>query len=256
MKVISLQSGSRGNCIYVEAGAVRLLIDAGISGKRAEQRLAATGRDIRDIDAILISHDHGDHIACAGIYQRKFKLPLYITKPTLDATQTHRPIGQLDDVRCFSAGNTIDFNGVTVETIPTPHDGTDGVVFVIDDGRQRLGILTDLGHVFDGLSALIGTLDAVIIESNYDPDMLAESPYPYFLQQRISGPRGHISNAEAAELLARSAGGKLKWACLGHLSGENNDPARAMKTHRQILGDSLPLHIAGRYEAAEPIELR
>ncbi|MBT3200868.1 MAG: MBL fold metallo-hydrolase [Phycisphaerales bacterium] len=255
MKVISLQSGSSGNCIYIEAGGARLLIDAGISGKKAEQRLAETGRDIRDIDAILISHDHGDHIACAGIYQRKFKLPIYVTQPTLDATQIHRPIGSLDDVRHFSAGNTIDINGVTIETIPTPHDGTDGVAFVIDDRRHRLGVLTDLGHVFDGLRPLIQTLDAVIIESNYDPEMLAYSPYPEFLKQRIAGPGGHISNAESAQLLAPSVGGKLQWACLGHISGENNDPARAIATHRQILGPSLPLHVAGRYEASTPIEL-
>jgi len=255
MKVISLQSGSNGNCIYVETGNTRFLIDAGISGKRAEQRLGAFDRDIRDVDAILISHDHGDHIACAGIYQRKFKLPLYITPPTLEATQIHRPIGQLDDVRHFSAGDVLKFNGVTVETIPTPHDGTDGVVFVVDDGRHRLGILTDLGHVFDGLARLVSTLDAVIIESNYDPKMLAGGPYPYFLKQRISGPHGHLSNVEAAELLTGSVGAKLQWACLGHLSAENNRPDLAIATHRRILGDSLPLHVAGRYEAAEPIDL-
>ena len=256
MRIISLQSGSNGNCIYVEAGGARLLVDAGISGKRAEQRLAAFGRDIRDADAILISHDHGDHIACAGIYQRKFKLPIHITQPTLEATQIHRPIGRLNDVRHFSAGNAIRVKDVTIETIPTPHDGTDGVAFVIDDGRHRLGVLTDLGHVFDGLSDLIGTLDAVILESNYDPEMLACSPYPEFLKQRIAGPNGHISNAESAELLARAAGGKLQWACLGHISGENNDPAQAIATHRQITGDALPIHIAGRYEASGPIELQ
>jgi len=255
MKVISLQSGSNGNSIYVESGSARLLIDAGISGKRAAQRLGAFGRDIRDVDAMLISHDHGDHIACAGIYQRKFNLPLYITEPTLSAAQIHRPIGRLDDVRHFQAGNILKIKDVTVETIPTPHDGTDGVAFVVDDGRRRLGILTDLGHVFDGLAALIATLDAVIIESNYDPEMLDSGPYPYFLKQRISGPRGHLSNVESAELLARSAGTKLKWACLGHLSGENNHPDLAIATHRRIAGDALPLHIAGRYEAAELIEL-
>jgi len=255
MRIISLQSGSNGNCIYVEAGGVRLLIDAGISGKRAEQRLADCGLDIRDADGILISHDHGDHIACAGIYQRKFKIPLHITAPTLENTQIHRPIGSLHDVRHFAAGDKIQFKGLTVETIPTPHDGTDGVAFVLDDGRRRLGVLTDLGHVFSGLSELIGTLDAVIIESNYDPDMLAQSPYPQFLKQRISGPNGHLSNAEAAELVRRSAGARLQWACLGHLSGENNSPNRAIETHRRILGESLPLHIAGRHEASEPIEL-
>ncbi|MCP4377290.1 MAG: MBL fold metallo-hydrolase [bacterium] len=256
MKVISLQSGSNGNCIYVETERLKLLVDAGISGKRAEQRLGEFGRDIRDVDAILISHDHGDHIACAGIYQRKFKLPIYITEPTLTATQIHRPIGSLNDVRHFTAGDAIKLNGATVETIPTPHDGTDGVAFVIDDGQHRLGILTDLGHVFDGLSELIGTLDAVVIESNYDPEMLEYGPYPQFLKQRIAGPHGHISNAESAELLARSAGDKLKWACLAHISGENNEPKRAISTYRKILGHTLPLHIAGRYEAAQPIEIR
>jgi len=255
MRIIPLQSGSNGNCICVEAGGVRLLIDAGISGKRAAQRMADAGGDIRDVDAILISHDHGDHIACAGVYQRKFRLPIHITAPTLENTQIHRPIGRLDDVRHFAAGDTISFADISVETIPTPHDGTDGVAFVIDDGRRRLGVLTDLGHVFSGLPEIIATLDAVIIESNYDPQMLAEGLYPQFLKQRISGPNGHLSNAEAAELLAASAGGRLQWACLGHLSGENNSPARALAAHRRILGGALPLYVAGRYEASQAMEL-
>jgi len=255
MKVISLQSGSNGNCIYVEAGGVRLLFDAGISGKRAEERLGALGRDIRDVDALLISHDHGDHIACAGIYQRKFKMPLYITQAALDVTQTHRPIGSLYDVRHFQAGESLRFDGITVETIPTPHDGTDGVAFVVDDGRRRLGILTDLGHVFDGLGELIGTLDAVLLESNYDSGMLEYGPYPYFLKQRIAGPHGHLSNVEAAELLAGPAGARLEWACLGHMSAENNSPQTALATHRRIIGRSMQLHLADRYGASEVMEL-
>ena len=255
MKVISLQSGSNGNCIYVEAGDVHLLFDAGISGRRAEQRLADHGRDIRRTDALLISHDHADHVRCAGIYQRKFGVPLYLTTPTFEAAEPRYSLGRLSDVRHFTAGQAIRFGEVTVETVPTPHDGVDGVAFVVDDGRRRLGVLTDLGHVFDGLDELLGSLDAAVLESNYDPDMLAGGPYPAFLQRRIAGDGGHLSNAESAELLRRASRRRLRWACLGHLSEENNTPHVALETHRSIVGAALPLHVAGRYAATDVMDV-
>ena len=254
VKVISLQSGSNGNCIYVEAGDRRLLFDAGISGKRAAERLAGHGRDIRDVDALLISHDHCDHACCAGIYQRKFALPIHATKRTLRTADAKRPLGPIDDVHHFRTGRTLKFGDVTVETISTPHDGVDACAFVIDDGQVRLGILTDLGHTFDELADVIASLDAVLIESNYDVEMLEYGPYPWSVQQRISGLGGHLSNAEAAELL-RSAGGNLQWACLGHISEDCNTHARAMETHRDVLGEDFTLHLAGRYEATDVMEL-
>jgi len=248
MRVIALQSGSNGNCIYVEARGVRLLLDAGISGLRAERRLAELGRAIRDVHAVILSHDHADHASCAGVYQRKFRLPVYATAPTLRAAAARRPLGAMDDVRHFQAGLTLRFDGVSVETIPTPHDGADGVAFIVDDGRVRLGVLTDLGHVFGDLAPAVESLDAVLLESNYDPDMLENGPYPLFLKRRIRGPGGHLSNVESAELLA-AAGRRLKWACLAHLSEENNTPALALGTHRRIVGARLPLQAASRYRA-------
>lgn len=229
MKTIALQSGSNGNCIYVEADGVRLLFDAGISGIRAQQRLADYGRDIRDVDALLISHDHADHARCMGIYQRKFGLPIHVTETTLDTAAERNSLGKIEDVRHFEAGTVLRFGRVAVETVPTPHDGVDGVAFVVDDGRCRLGILTDLGHVFNGLDAVIGSLDAIVIESNYDPEMLAFGSYPEFLKDRIQGPGGHLCNVEAAGLLAPVAGKRLQWACLAHLSEENNDPHLALR---------------------------
>lgn len=261
MLAIALQSGSNGNCVYVEAGgrddrpSVRLLFDAGISGKRAADRLAAHGRDIRDVDALLISHDHADHALCMGVYHRKFNLPVYVTAQTYRAAAKRCTLGQIEDIRNFDAGGALRFGEVTVETVPTPHDGVDGVGFVVDDGKHRLGILTDLGHVFDGLADVIGTLDAVVIESNYDPHMLANGPYPAFLKARIKGPGGHISNIEAAELLSGAAGGRLRWAALAHLSEDNNDPKVALVTHRQVLGDDLPLHVAGRYASTDALRV-
>lgn len=254
MRVLSLQSGSNGNCIYVEAGGVRLLLDAGISGRQAELRLAARGRDIRDADALLISHDHRDHVRCAGIYQRKFHLPMYVTAGTLAASERRVGLGPLTDVRPFRAGATLTFGEVAVHTLPTPHDGADGVGFVIEAEGKRLGVLTDLGHPFAALADVLGALDAVVLESNYDPDLLADGPYPVFLQDRIRGGGGHLSNGEAAALLAEHGCG-LRWACLAHLSEDNNEPALAVETCRQRIGGTLPIHLATRYEASAVMEL-
>jgi len=254
MKVISLQSGSNGNCIYVEAGDQRLLFDAGISGKRAAARLAEHGRDIRDVDALVISHDHADHARCAGVYQRKFAIPIHATARTLDAAGHKYALGPMNDVRHFESGKTLRLGEVTIETIPTPHDGVDGSVFVVDDGERRLGILTDLGHVFSELADIVASLDAVLIESNYDPEMLANGPYPWSVKNRVCGAGGHISNSEAAEVLS-GARVNLKWACLGHLSSDNNSPEKAFATHREALGADFPLHLAGRYEATDVFEL-
>ena len=252
MITFSLNSGSNGNAIYVEAGDVRLLFDAGISGKQAEGRMRVHRRDIRDVQAIIISHDHSDHVRCAGIFQRKFGLPIYMTRPTHHAIYCN--LGQLKDVRYFKSGEPLWFNGVTVHTIPTPHDAADGTAFVIEHDGKQLGIMTDLGHPFPELVRRIPTLDACYLESNYDPDMLANGPYPFQLQQRIRGPKGHLSNFEAAELV-RDAARKLRWAAIAHLSQENNDPQLALDTHRKHVGRMFPLFHASRYEVSEIMEV-
>lgn len=255
MKVISLQSGSNGNCIYVEADGSRLLIDAGIPGLTAERRLALRQRNIRDVDALLISHDHCDHTSCLGIYHRRYGFPVYMTERTYYAVNRKSPLGPLRELRHFHSGEVLDFGSVRVETIPTPHDAADGVVFVVDDGKRRVGIFTDLGHVFDRLEEVVDSLDAIVLESNYDPDMLERGPYPDQLKRRIRGPQGHLSNLEAAQFLAVTRGPRLRWACLAHLSHENNHPDVALATHRSFLGGQLPLFVASRHEATAVLEV-
>lgn len=249
MIAISLQSGSNGNCIYVEADGVRLLFDAGICGVRAEERLAVRGRDIRSVDALIISHDHSDHIRFAGVYQRKYGIPIYVTEGTLNGGEARRSLGRLKDIRYFRAGDALRFGSTCVQTIPTMHDGADGSAFSILSGGRRLGILTDLGHVFKELEGVVSSLDAVFIESNYDIKMLSSGPYPLHLKRRISGPGGHLSNSDAAELLG-AHGGRLRWACLAHLSERNNSPDVALETHRDIAKPIYTLHIASRYSAS------
>lgn len=254
MNLISLQSGSNGNCLYVEAGGVRLLFDAGISGKQAKERLAARGGDITRIDALIISHEHRDHAACAGIYQRKFGMPMFISGRTLRAAKACHDLGVLGDVHHFRPGGVLRFGAVRVETFQTPHDGVDGSAFIVDDGTCRLGIFTDLGHVYGELKDALASVDAAVLESNYDTRMLETGSYPPRLRARIRGPQGHLSNREAAELVAL-AGSRLRWVCLAHLSEENNTPELVLRAHREIAGSSLKFNIAGRYGATGVIEV-
>ncbi len=257
MWMVALQSGSNGNCIYVEAGGVRLVIDAGISGRLAAERLAACGLDAHGADGLLVSHDHIDHSRTAGVFHRKFGVPVFATAKTLVAASRHTNLGRVERVERFAAGDRLRFGPVTVETVPTAHDGVDGVGFVIEHAGRRLGVLTDLGHVFDGLADVVSSLDGALIESNYDPGMLAAGPYPAFLKRRIAGPAGHLSNPEAAALVAGAAArGRLGWACLGHLSEENNTPGLALETARKAVGPGFPLHLAGRHGPSPAIEVR
>jgi phosphoribosyl 1,2-cyclic phosphodiesterase len=255
MKVISLQSGSCGNAIYVESNGTQLLLDAGITGKQAQLRLEMFGRDIRDIDAVIVSHDHSDHARYLGVYQRKFQLPICITPRTLDAAARNCQLGRLSNIRPFEGGDTLRFGSVAVHTIPTPHDGADGVAFVVADGDKRVGVLTDLGFVFDELPEVVATLDAVVLESNYDPEMLDAGPYPEFLKSRIRGRGGHLSNGDAAGLIAASASPRMKWVCLAHLSEDNNHPQLAQQTHADVVGDRFPIHVASRREPTGVFEV-
>ncbi|MEK6800013.1 MAG: MBL fold metallo-hydrolase [Planctomycetota bacterium] len=248
MRTFSLQSGSNGNSIYVEADGVKLLFDAGLSGSTAERRMAHHGRDIREVHALIISHDHVDHIRGAGVFQRKFGLPIYVTKPTLAATWCG--LGKLTDVRYFTSGDTLTFGPVKVHTIRTPHDAVDGVVFVVEYDGKRLGIFTDLGHPFRELHALLESVDAAFLESNYDPDMLETGDYPHQLKERIRGPGGHLSNGESAGLLRDIGRKRPKWVAVAHLSQENNLPELAIAAQHNAVGRDYPVHLASRYDCS------
>ena len=254
LRFVSLQSGSSGNCFYVESGDVRLLFDAGLTGLQTKQRLESFGVDILAVQAVIISHAHNDHIRYAGVLQRQYNLPIWMTPGALGKTQTTKILGHISEPCLFNSGDTLTFGTVRVETIPTTHDVPEGVCFVVDNGTVRLGIMTDLGSRFLGLKEIVATLDGIYLESNYDTVMLETGVYHDDLKQRIRGGQGHLSNTEAAELLLVS-GKQLRWACLGHLSANNNDPEIVLETHQKVLGKRFPLYIASRYEPSEMLEL-
>jgi phosphoribosyl 1,2-cyclic phosphodiesterase len=250
VKAVSLQSGSKGNCIYVETSGGRFLVDAGLSARETERRLSLVGRRLSDITALLVTHEHADHSLSAATLSRRYGIPAYVTPATEEAIAARKGGGCLASACHFSPGDCLDFGGVRVETVPTPHDSVEGSVFVINDCGLRLGILTDLGHVFGELQTVVRSLDALFLESNYDPGLLQSGKYPAFLKARIKGPGGHISNDESARLV-EGAGRLFSWVCLAHLSGENNTPGLAVDTHRKIAGPDQTYHVAPRERLGE-----
>ncbi len=248
MLTFSLQSGSNGNCIYVEAGGVRLLFDAGLSGRQTRLRLAAYDRDVHTVDGVVLSHWHNDHTRCAGVLHRLFKLPIYATAATCEIMAP--TVGEISDVRIFQPGDTLSFGPLRVYTLPTPHDADESVAFLIECEGRRLGLFTDLGHPFPALTEALSNVHAAYLESNYDPEMAETGWYPPEVKARIRGGAGHLSNGQAAELLRRHLP-KPRWVALAHLSENNNDPALALETHRRVLGRDYPLTLAGRYGISE-----
>lgn len=253
MEVITLQSGSSGNCVFVRSHDTCVLFDAGISGSKAQSRLADFGYDIRDCQALVLSHEHCDHIRGVGVFHRKFGLPVFANQRTWIATCNKPATGDIGCPNHFISGKPFQIGSLRIEPIPTPHDAVDGVCFVIEDTKsgQRFGILTDLGHNFRGLQKVIATLDAVLIESNYDDHMLRCGSYPQHLKSRISGKHGHISNDDAAQILDECDAVQMQWVCLGHLSAHNNSPEVAMATHRKRHGDRFALYCADRDGATQ-----
>ena len=226
-----------------------MLVDAGISARQAALRLQQYGRDIRNVKLVLLSHEHADHVRCAGVFQRKFRLPVALTPGTHRAGW--RYLESLEEVEHFSPGDTIEVGPLCVHSIPTEHDAVEGCAFVFEAEGRRLGLFTDLGHVFPRLRRWMAEVDAAFLESNFDPELLQISSYPPDLKRRIQGPSGHISNDEAAALVAEVGCERLQWLMLAHLSQENNTPERALTTHRQTYGHHLPLYVASRTHASE-----
>ncbi len=245
MLCLSLNSGSNGNCYYIRTEKTKILIDAGISGKKVRERLYSVNEDTTGIDGLFISHDHRDHICSAGIYTRMFDIPLFVTRNTYSCGNGY--LGSIKTIEHFKAGEIISIGDLTVQTIKTPHDGADPVMFIVSNMKHRVGIFTDLGHCFPHLLRAISTLDIIFIESNYDDEMLKNNrEYPEVLKRRIRSSAGHISNFESANIIRAHASSRLKYVVLSHLSENNNTPTLAYNTHKMVYGNRYDISIAPR----------
>lgn len=237
MRMYSIASGSSGNCIYVGTEKTHLLVDAGISGKRTEQGLRDLSVNPANISGILITHEHIDHIHGLGVMMRRYRLPVYAVKETIEQIFQSKRIGQLDESLFHEISPDQGFCIQDIEVMPihVSHDAVNPVCYTFRQREKKIGIATDLG-VFDEYTVKrLLDCDVLLLESNHDRKMLEIGTYPYELKCRILGKRGHLSNESAAKLLSFLVGGKLKHIILGHLSEENNLPELAYWTVKQEL---------------------
>lgn len=229
-----LGSGSSGNATLIEAGATRLLIDAGLGPRDLAERLTAAGVDPASLDAILISHEHGDHARGAASFSRRWGVPLATTAGT-DAALGLDP-DKIPAIRRLLPGSPERFGAVQVRPVPVPHDAGEPVAFVVEVGGRRLGHATDLGHMTRGLVSAFRHCDALLIESNHDPALLRQGPYPWSLKERILSPLGHLSNRDVARYLQTGLGHECRTVVLAHLSEKNNHPELVRAEAERALG--------------------
>lgn len=265
MRICSIASGSSGNCIYVGSDATHLLVDVGISGKRTEGGLNSLGITGADVDGILITHEHADHISGLGVMARKYEVPVYATKGTIDAIRKTGNLGKIDDslFREIREDEKFTIKDLTVNPMKISHDAAQPVAYRIGYGNQKVGICTDLGVYNDYTVECLKGMDALLIEANHDVNMLQVGPYPYYLKQRILGDRGHLSNENSGRLLSRILHDNLQAIILGHLSKENNLPELAYEAVRMEinLGDNpynandFRMMVASRSEVSPVINI-
>jgi phosphoribosyl 1,2-cyclic phosphodiesterase len=247
-----LASGSSGNSIYVSTDTTSLLIDAGVSGKQIQAAMSEIAASGSDLDAILVTHEHQDHIKGVGVVARKYQLPVYATEGTWAGMASH--IGDLPEDRryIFAAEEILEFGDLQVQPFRIPHDSQEPVGFCFYHEGVKLTLLTDIGYMSDRILETVQNSDAYILEANHDTEMLRMGPYPWSLKRRILGDKGHLSNQSAGEALIELANDRLTDVYLAHLSLDNNTPDLAEVTVKSILHEhkveSYRLHRTFRNE--------
>ena len=241
IRFASLGSGSDGNGMLVEVDGTCILVDCGFVLSSALVRLARRNIDPASISAILITHEHDDHIGGAARFARKFGVPVWLTHGTLQAASDQ--FSDVDTIEVFDSHQRFAVGAIEIEPYTVPHDAREPAQFVFSDGAARLGLLTDAGSLTAHMQAVLSGLDALVLECNHDLDMLWEGGYPQHLKQRIAGKFGHLDNATAAQLLAAIDCSRLKHVIAAHLSRQNNTPelasaalARALNCERDWVG--------------------
>ncbi|MFB5663284.1 MBL fold metallo-hydrolase [Alteribacillus sp. HJP-4] len=232
-----LASGSTGNALYVETEKQRLLVDAGLSGKKMESLFQQIPAALKDLDGILVTHEHSDHIKGVGILARKYKLPVYANEKTWKAME--HSLGTINSGQKFhfERGSVQSFGDIDVESFGVSHDAADPMFFCFHHGGRKLVLATDMGYVSDQIKGMVRDADMYVFESNHDINMLQMGRYPWNVKRRILGDMGHVSNADAAQALTEIVGDKTSRIYLAHLSKDNNMKELAKMTVAQVLNE-------------------
>lgn len=249
-----LASGSKGNCIYFGSPATKILIDCGLSGKATKEKLTEIQVNLHDIDAILISHEHGDHIQGLKVLACKHGIPILANNETAKGI-----VHQLHDCpkfKIFSTGESFEFGDLEIHPFSIPHDTPDPVAFTIQTDQIKAGFCTDLGHVSSLVKNKLQGCDYLYLEANHQPSMVETCPRPNLYKQRVLSRYGHLSNEDCAELLCHVFNPKLKHVHLAHLSSDCNTPELALKVIRSALkekADSIPVSIAHQSKISQAV---
>lgn len=233
LEVSVLASGSSGNTIYVASERIKLLIDAGLSGREITRRLNKIGVKGDEIDGIFISHEHIDHVKGAGVLSRRFNIPLFTREATWAAAE--KDIGKVEQANQVIVNNGLELGDLQVKTFSVPHDAADPCGFIIEKKGKRVAIATDMGWVTDEVKEAVRGANILILESNHDLELLKTGPYPPALKRRILGKMGHLSNDDAGACITEVIGDNHPRILLAHLSKDNNIPELAFVTVKNTL---------------------
>jgi phosphoribosyl 1,2-cyclic phosphodiesterase len=243
-----LGSGSEGNATLVEGGGARVLLDAGLGSRQLAERLVSAGVDPSHLDAVFVTHEHGDHARGARAFSARFGVPLAGTRGTFLAAGWDG--ARIAAYETISAGETRTIRKLTVKALPVPHDAAGPLAFLVSCAGASLGHATDLGHLGRKLVDAFQGCDALLVESNYDPALLRDGPYPWSLKERILGPLGHLANGDVSRLLEKGLGSRCRSVVLAHISRKNNHPELALQAAEEALGRARRADV--RLTLAEP----
>lgn len=248
MQFASLGSGSRGNCTVIESGDSRVLVDCGFSMRETERRLQRAQREITHISAILVTHEHGDHVRGVASLAKKYQLPVWSSRGTAKAAGLDE-LASLKLWHCIDIHKTFEIGGLQIQPVPVPHDAKEPCQFIFTDGDWRIGVLTDTGSITPYIEEQYSACDAFILEANHDEMMLANGAYPPSLKQRVGGNYGHLNNSQAKDLLTRIDTSKLQYLVASHISDKNNTVALARnKMSEAIDADASWIDVASQDE--------
>ena len=225
MRFASLGSGSEGNALLVQVGQTVVMVDCGFGLEDTQARLGRLGVECEAITAILVTHEHDDHIGGVARFARKFNLPVWLTRGTLKAAGSR--FADVPSVRVFDCHCRVEIGDIDIEPYTVPHDAREPAQFVFSNGALRLGLLTDAGTLTAHIERVLDRVDALVLECNHDLDMLWSGPYPRSLKERIAGKFGHLDNASAAALLGAIDASRLQHVVAAHISQQNNTPELA-----------------------------
>lgn len=234
----SLYSGSSGNCLFVESNNAKILIDAGVSLKKIEKGLESINIEPSDLNAIIVTHEHSDHIQSLGNLSKKFDLPVFATSKTFDAMPKQTEKISSNNQKNININETFSIGDIEILPFHIPHDAADPCGFTLFSNNTKISIATDVGHMTNDILKHIDGSKFILLESNYDSNVLKYTKYPFKLKERIAGPTGHLSNKIAGQTINYLIKSGLKNAVLGHLSKESNFPELAYQTVlNEILSD-------------------